>query len=305
MVFELLGAATVGSKAALGAKGVGFVKTGLLQTTADGLSAKTFALSAGSHTDASALASLATANGSTTTAVASPIAWLDHSAFEGAVSSVYCSLHDNLGGAFGWLQSHLPHLPGPDTSGGARAALKQAPIPLVVAAGSTAALRWLGFFVPEEQEADPDEEPGTMEAHKRTFLRHLPSALMVTAFSDIFVATTLVTSWPALVVPSPLHIWAAGSLLLSFPATRLVSLVANRSDVRTAFSAETCLSAASFAWLTYGTYVLSSPSIVSQAAHHPLLYWICLTHTGASWVVITLSVNTVLTLTIISVVFTN
>lgn len=104
----------------------------------------------------------------------------------------------------------------------------------------------------------------------------------------------------------PLRTWAAGGLLLSFPTSwfshrAYCYFLKKRPDVnanRAVFPLELLTFAFAFAWLAWGTVLLSSPSMAMHAA--PFLWWLCFTECVLTWSVATVSLSGMIVSTVVA-----
>jgi len=130
-----------------------------------------------------------------------------------------------------------------------------------------------------------------------------PSIALI-CFSDALTSAALFSSIGA-PLDVPLRTFAVGSLALSFPATWFTDSVARYWQAMTGETsrggvlAEMIVTAGAFAWLAFGTHLISITQNAGQTA--PLLFWNSFIQCSAAWscltfAILALIISTVLTL---------
>eukprot|EP00929_Paragymnodinium_shiwhaense_P105013 TRINITY_DN6990_c0_g1_i2.p1 TRINITY_DN6990_c0_g1~~TRINITY_DN6990_c0_g1_i2.p1 ORF type:complete len:309 (+),score=49.06 TRINITY_DN6990_c0_g1_i2:113-1039(+) len=292
MVLDLLGTAAVGAKGLTAAKGSAAVASKGI------LSLKTAGVSTGSGSGFLASPDAAAAVGSIPSDLVrlGPLDWVpgvDESPLvtwgtvgQAKAASLFHGIQQT------WASWDRP--------GSIFAAMKEAPLPLIATCIGMRGIRRMGYITGGDEESDDEDGRRGPGVQKQTGLRLLPPALKACAFNDMFVATALLQSWST-ALPVPLQFWAAGGLLLSFPASRFVAEISDLYGVRYAFSAEVGVSIVSFAWVSYGTYMLGTQPGVAAAAHAPLLWWTSFAQCCLAWSGVTTSIFMMVALTVASV----
>eukprot|EP00747_Dinoflagellata_sp_TGD_P196075 gnl/TRDRNA2_/TRDRNA2_65719_c0_seq1.p1 gnl/TRDRNA2_/TRDRNA2_65719_c0~~gnl/TRDRNA2_/TRDRNA2_65719_c0_seq1.p1 ORF type:complete len:286 (-),score=49.52 gnl/TRDRNA2_/TRDRNA2_65719_c0_seq1:89-946(-) len=125
-----------------------------------------------------------------------------------------------------------------------------------------------------EAEGSDDED----DEQRKGVLRFVPTGLTAVAISDSFMAGVLLHSISA-PIAVPLRTWVFGSLLLSYPTTWVINYVVDKHGIRFGFVCEIGALSAAFAWLAWGTVLLSQ----SSPAAAPLLWWACFAHCILTW----------------------
>merc|ERR1712007_190669 len=96
----------------------------------------------------------------------------------------------------------------------------------------------------------------------------------------------------------PLRTWAVGGLLLSFPTSWLVDAIVKKDGVRWGFALELVNVAASYAWLTWGTVLLSTSQGAERAV--PLLWWTSFAQCILSWSIMTTAIASMVLMTVLT-----
>eukprot|EP00930_Biecheleria_cincta_P085166 TRINITY_DN74576_c0_g1_i1.p1 TRINITY_DN74576_c0_g1~~TRINITY_DN74576_c0_g1_i1.p1 ORF type:complete len:284 (-),score=41.14 TRINITY_DN74576_c0_g1_i1:216-1037(-) len=153
---------------------------------------------------------------------------------------------------------------------------------------------WINFDDDDEEQA-----PTGLNATVRP-------CISIFSLSDAFTVAAIVSSFNA-ALDVPLRAFAAGGLMLSFPMTWLTDSITRYyrgkgtrlpGQGRGGFFAELLACAAAFAWLGWGTVLLSTTQTASSAA--PLLFWMSFVQCVLTWSVITVGIVTMILSTVIS-----
>lgn len=137
-----------------------------------------------------------------------------------------------------------------------------------------------------------EEEEG--ERKPTGFNCSIRPSIALMCFSDALTSAALFSSIGA-PLDVPLRTFAAGSLLLSFPATWLTDsiaryweAVAGEEASRGGVLSELLVTAGAFAWLAFGTHLISITQTAGQNA--PLLFWNTFIQCSAAWSCLTFGI---------------
>lgn len=160
----------------------------------------------------------------------------------------------------------------------------------------------LRYWIQIDEDEDEDERP-------TGFMSTVRPCISLFSMSDAITVAAIISSAHA-ALDVPLRTFAAGGLVLSFPMTWLVDSVtryyktrrrSNPGPARGGFFAELLAGAAAFAWLAWGTVLVSSTQSASSTA--PFLFWTSFGQCVLSWSMITVSIVIMILSTVLSLMF--
>eukprot|EP00418_Pyrodinium_bahamense_P007535 CAMPEP_0179113038 /NCGR_PEP_ID=MMETSP0796-20121207/52869_1 /TAXON_ID=73915 /ORGANISM="Pyrodinium bahamense, Strain pbaha01" /LENGTH=150 /DNA_ID=CAMNT_0020811227 /DNA_START=78 /DNA_END=527 /DNA_ORIENTATION=- len=116
----------------------------------------------------------------------------------------------------------------------------------------------------------------------RTFPFLVTRVLVVLSIMDLMLAYVLYQTWPAQCDASArLKTWLVGGLFLSWPASVVVSMVAEQKTLRWAFAVDALFLAVGFVWLCAGSAWCWLSADCMEIV--PLLFWPVFSITVVVW----------------------
>lgn len=164
-----------------------------------------------------------------------------------------------------------------------------------LAGGAVCLLQQCGVY-----EEDGEDMEGDENKKKLGLMRFIPHSITFTAVTDSFMAGVVLNSW-GLPLHVPLRAWILGGIVLSVPTTWLVHKYSRmKKSTRAGIVMELLALAGSFAWLAWGT-VLLTHSPEATATEVPLLFWSSFVQCMFAWSCVSTGIFFMIITTVVSI----